>query len=117
MQEWGKREAANKGEIQSRLVLWATGTQSFGKLLGERVQHSSVILPEGQRSWGVYPPTAISHWLKAAAGAGTHELTLSACSEGQAGSVTWKSSGLCAWEQAVSKGYWRPLTMFAMMGI
>lgn len=66
----------------SRLVLWATGNQSFGKLLGERVQHFSVILPEGQRGWGVYPPTAISHWLKAATGGGTHELTLPACPEG-----------------------------------
>lgn len=56
----GKRK--EKRKMWSWLLRWAAGTHFFRKLLEKSVQHSSVKITEGQRSWGVYPPTAICTW-------------------------------------------------------
>lgn len=50
------KKGTEKGKMWGRLVPWATGAPSFRKLLRESVQCSSVILTDGQRRWGVYPP-------------------------------------------------------------
>jgi len=34
--------------------------------LGGYEEHTSIVLPEKGRSWRIYPPALISHWLRAA---------------------------------------------------
>lgn len=60
------KKGANTGATWNRLLQWASGAPQ--ETFRRQSPTLLVILTEVQRSWSVYAPTAISHWLKAAPG-------------------------------------------------
>lgn len=58
------------GVLSSKLLPWATGAQPHS-YLWETVER----FPGRMRGWGIYTPTPLSHWLRAAG----HSQALPAC--------------------------------------